>query len=144
MPRPPLGGKEYPYPRRLATYRASEANGGNEVVKGSDGPWLPFDERFNFTKKTDFSGGRVSAAVPAIFSGLGHLTDVLLGGNILQQLPAAIMNTTGGPLSWLSYMTSSYTSFEDVAEHYSYVSSAIGVRGSIRLIAALLAGRIES
>lgn len=107
MPRPSLGGPKWPYPRRLATHLKTEANNGSEQI-GEKGPWLPFDERFNFTKKTDFDSGTVSAAVPAIFSGIGHLTEVLLGGPLLG-------------LPGLGSRLQNYQSFQDVAEHYSYV-----------------------
>lgn len=67
------------------------------------------------------SAGTVSAAVPAIFSGLGHLTDVLLKP---KEVVASIMEAGPRPSKWLRELADDYTSFDDVANHYSWVSRA--------------------
>lgn len=50
MPRPTLGGSEWPYPRRLATHTASQGPDGKGVEPNVKQPWLPYDEAFSFTK----------------------------------------------------------------------------------------------
>lgn len=50
MPRPTLGGAEWPYPRRLATHVASQGPDGKGIEPNVKQPWLPYDEAFSFTK----------------------------------------------------------------------------------------------
>jgi hypothetical protein len=50
MPRPTLGGPEWPYPRRLATHVGSQGPDGSGVEPNVKQPWLPYDEAFSFTK----------------------------------------------------------------------------------------------
>lgn len=61
----------------------------------------------------------MSAAVSAIFSGLGHLAHQLLNP---QAVVGAIQEAGTKPLAWLQELGNNYSTFAEVDEHYSWVS----------------------
>lgn len=76
--RPTLGGSARPYPRRIATHRREE--NGHEVNVGKDpctphetAPWMPYDERFNYSKQQGFQGDTLLDFLPAVLQGIEHI-----------------------------------------------------------------------
>jgi len=138
-----LGGKDLPYPRRLATHLATEktASGIEEPPvdpqdkpgkgKRSKLPWLPLDEKFGFTKDTDFENGKITAALPAALTGIKHLSDELLTAP-LSLLHSGVKAVVQGDLDQLPVKPGAgikgalelarkqdFDSFKDVKSHFS-------------------------